>query len=71
MAITRPELQLYRPTIVDDTAANGGRITANEIIPSTSQNLFPDAGVTACGPQPSRKPIVAVTPRRQVANVIA
>ncbi len=57
MAITRPELQLYRPTIVDDTAANGGRITANEIIPSTSQNLFPDAGVTerAAGSDKFRK----------------
>ena len=57
MAITRPELQLYRSQIFDDTPANGGRITPNEIIPSTSQNLFPDAGVTerAAGSDKFRK----------------
>lgn len=46
MAITRPELQTFRPTVFDDSPANGGRITAVEVIPGTSQNLFPDAGVT-------------------------
>lgn len=46
MAITRPELQTFRGTVNDDSPANGGRITAVEVIPGTSQNLFPDAGVT-------------------------
>lgn len=46
MAISRPELQTFRPQVFDDSPANGGRITAVEIIPGTNQNLFPDAGVT-------------------------
>ncbi len=53
MTILNSELKFYKSATVDDTAANGGRMSANEIISGVVQNVFPhvlkaerDAGST-------------------------
>lgn len=43
MAIQQNELKLYKSATVNDTTANGGRISANEIADAVKNNLWPDA----------------------------
>lgn len=41
MAITRPDLKFFKSATVSDGGANGGRISASEIVSGSLSNLFP------------------------------
>lgn len=42
MTILESELKLYKSSVVDDTAANGGRMSANLVVSGVSQNVWPN-----------------------------
>ncbi len=42
MAIQSSEIKFYKPLLVNDTATNGGKISASEIVSAVKNNLFPD-----------------------------
>ncbi|MBF0358951.1 MAG: hypothetical protein HQL70_10115 [Magnetococcales bacterium] len=42
MAIQTTEIKWYKPTIVNDTTANGGSLSANEIPDGVKNNVWPD-----------------------------
>lgn len=44
MAIQTSEIKWYKPAIVNDTAANGGPLSSNEIADGVKNNVWPDVG---------------------------
>lgn len=42
MAILAAELKLYKSSVINDSATNGGRLSANEITDNVKNNSFPD-----------------------------
>jgi hypothetical protein len=47
MTISATELKIYKSVTVSDAAANGGRMSANEIVSLAKNNLFPDVSESA------------------------
>lgn len=43
MSILSSELKEYKAAVMDDSAASGGRLTANELVDGVKNNLWPDA----------------------------
>ena len=46
MSIAQAELKLYKSTVINDTGANGGRMSASEAVDAVKNNIFPDVSVS-------------------------